>query len=226
VTRASGALVPVALAVLGALGTATAAREAPARDSAGAAAPLAYIDGPVPGRTGGFGEATCRECHFSFDLNPPGGEAALEGLPRAWRPDTTYVLTVRVRHPEMGRAGFQLSARYRGGPREGRNAGVLGPAGTRTQVVEDTVSGSGVRYLQHTREGTAPVEGGQVRWQVEWRAPPASAPSAPVAFHLAGNAANDDNSEFGDRIYTAERTVPPTSTTAGDSGRVPGSSGR
>lgn len=209
-TRASGPLLPAALAVLAALGTATAAREAPARDSAGAT-PLAYIDGPVPGRTGGFGEATCRECHFSFDLNPPGGEAALEGLPEAWRPDTTYVLTVRVRHPEMGRGGFQLSARYRGGPREGRNAGALRPGGARTQVVEDTLPGSGVRYLQHTREGTAPVEGAGIRWRVAWRAPAASAPSAPVVFHLAGNAANDDNSEFGDRIYTSERTVQPTS---------------
>jgi len=52
---------------------------------AGAAAALALLawpaeraqagfpDGPPPAHTGGFGEPTCRACHFDGDLNAEGG---------------------------------------------------------------------------------------------------------------------------------------------------------
>jgi len=173
--------------------------------------PLAYLEGPLPGRTGGFGEPTCRECHFSFELNPPGGQAVIEGLPDRWTPGRTYVLTVRLRHEELERGGFQLSARRARDPGRGRNAGVLRSAGRRTQVVRDTAPGSRIRYVQHTAAGSGPVAGDSVTWEVTWKAPPADSAGGPVVFHLAANAANDDNSEFGDRIYAAERTVQPTS---------------
>jgi hypothetical protein len=42
-------------------------------------------------------------------------------------------------------------------------------------------------------------------WAVEWTAPAQAL--ADVAIHVAANAANDDNSEFGDHIFTAESTI-------------------
>lgn len=185
----------------------------------------AYVDGPVPGRTGGFGEPTCRECHFSFQLNPGGGEVALEGLPERWAPGRRHALTVRVRHEELERGGFQLSARYAGGPAGGRDAGALRPTGPRTQAVEDTAPDARVTYLQHTRVGTLPVEDGVVEWRVTWEAPGRGSPRRPVVFHVAANAANDDDSEFGDRIYSSERTVPPAPEDGSPSGRASGSGG-
>ncbi|HEX9611604.1 MAG TPA: choice-of-anchor V domain-containing protein, partial [Gemmatimonadales bacterium] len=50
----------------------------------------------------------------------------------------------------------------------------------------------------HTLAGTSVAAGGTGRWTFRWTAPDAGA----VAFHVAANAANDDDSPLGDFIYT------------------------
>jgi hypothetical protein len=98
-------------------------------------------------------------------------------------------------------AGFQLAARFARGSAPGTQAGTLEPVDGRTAIVWDTVGH--VAYIEHTRTGTA-VADGSAHWVFRWTAPPATA-AAPgaVVFHVAANAANDDDSPLGDLIYAA-----------------------
>lgn len=160
-------------------------------------APAAYIYGPPPGHTGGFGEPTCRLCHAEFELNFPGGQVELEGLPVAWIPGHAYPVVVSLQSQEMVVVGFQLSARFA----DGKPAGTLRPIGDRVVVVDST----GVPYAQQAPGGAAPETPETARWTLEWVAP---ASGGEVLFHAAANSANGDNSPLGDLIYATERRVP------------------
>ncbi len=166
-----------------------------------------HVDGPPLAHSGGFGEPTCRACHFDRPLNEAGGSLVLGGLPQRWAAGEPVSLEVVLSRPELARAGFQLSARFSDGERAGRQAGRFRSDDMRVSVREDTRTG--VLYAQHTRDGAAVfVPGvalpGQARWRVTWVAPDVE---ASVTFHAAGNASNDDDSEFGDSIYTTRRTI-------------------
>jgi hypothetical protein len=166
---------------------------------AAAAAPF-YADGPPPGRTGGFNEPTCRECHQHNPLNDSAGTLGLDGLPPSYEPNRTYHLTLTLARPGMLVAGFQLAARSHDA--EGRQAGFLAPADDRTTVPSATLPA--LQYLQHTRLGTRLTAPDTARWSFMWRAPD---DLGPVVFSIAANAANEDNSELGDFIYTLRRVV-------------------
>lgn len=165
-----------------------------------AASRPAYPDQPVPAHTGGFGEPTCRACHFDGGLNEPGGTLAVEGWPEAVMPDSTYPLAVRLERAEMARAGFQLAIRAG----DGAQAGALRPADARSAVTETP---DGVQYLHHTLDGTALTEAQSAVWSFTWT-PPDSLP-ARLVFHVAANAANGDASEFGDWIYADSLALAP-----------------
>lgn len=167
---------------------------------AGAAAAPAYRDGAPTGFTGGFDEPHCGTCHFGDAASREGGAAAIDA-PARYRPGETYDIVVTVRHPDLEAAGFQLSVRFADAPMAGTQAGVIEPEAGRAQV---STGPRGVAYAGHTGAGTGPVEPGVGRWTVRWTAPETG---APVIFHLAANAANDDDSEFGDRIFLAEARV-------------------
>ncbi len=169
-------------------------------------APLAFLDGPPPAFTGGFGEPTCRQCHSDVPAPDPAGAVAVRGLPARYLPGARYVLTVRLGRPEMVAAGFQLSARGE----DGSQAGTLRPLDERAAV---RTSG-GVQYAGHTRAGTV-VAGDSTSWRVEWTAPRRTGGS--VRFHLAGNAADGDESQLGDHVYTATKSVD-----VGQEPRLPG----
>jgi hypothetical protein len=168
-----------------------------------AAVPL-FKAGPPPAHTGGFGEPTCRACHSDAGLNEPGGELAITGAPAGYEPGRTYQLEVALRHTGMLRAGFQLAARFADGAAAGRPAGVLASGDGRSVVIWDTLSH--VSYIEHTQIGTD-LRGDAGRWLVSWTAP--SDARGVVAFHAAGNAANDDDSPLGDFIYTTAVRVAP-----------------
>ena len=78
-----------------------------------------YPEGPPPAHTGGFGEPTCQACHADNPLNAPGGSLALRGLPAVYAPATAYRVTITLRRPGLGRAGFQLAARFATGDQAG-----------------------------------------------------------------------------------------------------------
>ena len=168
----------------------------------------AYLDGPPPAHTGGFGNDTCHACHFENDLDAPDGSLVLSGVPITFDPSATYRITVSLERSGMGRAGFQLAARVSEGDRAGEQAGTLQPL-EGDERVQVAAAPEGVTYAQHTEPGTALTGPETTFWTVEWRPPTVDATS--VMFHAAGNAANDDASEFGDFIYTASATTRPVS---------------
>lgn len=172
--------------------------------TAGAALPArpTYRDGPPPGHTGGFGQPSCRLCHFDQPLNAPGGLLRITGLPeRGYLPGRRYALTIEITRPGTARAGFQLAARQ---VETGVSVGRLFPHNARVQIVTDS---AGIRYAEHTEQGTQLEDPNRARWGFDWQAP--TAPAGAVWFHVAGNAANDDASEFGDFIMTDSACVRP-----------------
>ncbi|MBI3047353.1 MAG: hypothetical protein HYY76_03490 [Acidobacteria bacterium] len=155
---------------------------------------LASVNSLVPARTGGFGEMTCHQCHSNNPLNDPAGRLTLAGVPASYTPGQRYLITVSVAHPQLVRAGFQLSTRFESGD----NAGMFHPPDDRTEAVPDDAGR--IIYMQHTPAGTEVPTPGTGQWTFEWTAP---AGDLPIAFHLAANAANGDGLPRGDFIYTA-----------------------
>jgi hypothetical protein len=160
---------------------------------------LASANAVVPARTGGFGEMTCHQCHSEQPLNEPSGRLTLMGVPESYTPGERYLITVTVAHPQLVRAGFQVSARYESGPSMGRNAGLFASQDARIEAVPD--DGARITYIQHTSEGSLVPSGGIGQWSFQWTAP--TADPAGVVFHAAANAANGDGLPRGDFIYTA-----------------------
>lgn len=170
--------------------------------SAGGA--VAYRAGPPPAHTGAFGEPDCGECHFDAVRDDPDGSARIL-VPDAYEPGQSYTVTVEVRRTGLAVAGFQLSARYLHAPAAGEQAGTLESMDGRTAV---EVGEKGVMYASHTEAGAGPVgcsnHADVARWTVRWTAP---TDRADVAFDLAAQVANDDDSAFGERLYTARHVV-------------------
>ena len=155
------------------------------------AARAAYDARPPLAHTGGFGEPSCRACHFDGPTRPP--EAlSLGGVPDRYQPGLVYDLEVSIRDATARVGGFQLAARVAEGPHAGTQAGTLCPLDTRVDVVADTVTG--VQYASHA--GAARAD--SLRWQLSWQAPPEDVGA--VIFHVAANSANDDDSMLGDVI--------------------------
>lgn len=137
----------------------------------------------------------------------------MSGVPKTFRPGGTHRIEVRVTGEELGRGGFQLSARCGRAEGEGEQAGTLIAGSGRVEVVEGTGEeyrgAANVQYAQHTLAGTEPTAGDTASWVVRWRAPREKGDSPPeagagcdeVRIHVAANVANGDDSEFGDRIY-------------------------
>ena len=155
---------------------------------------LASINSLVPARTGGFGEMTCHQCHSQNPLNDPAGRLTLAGVPASYTSGQQYLITVTVAHPQLVRAGFQVTARFE----TGENAGTFRALDDRTEAVPDDAGR--IIYMQHTPSGTEVPTPGTGQWTFEWTAP---AGDVPLAFHLAANAANGDGLPRGDFIYTA-----------------------
>lgn len=161
---------------------------------------IRYLDGPPPGHTGGFGEQTCQTCHFGSDLNPGSGSLMLNGIDAVVDAGQSYPLSIVLHSENLVVGGFQMTARTR----QGENAGSFQPGDMNAEVVLDT---TGIQYIQHTLYGVenALVRDGKVIWELTWVAPDVVGDS--IVFNLAANAANGDNSAFGDEIFTFEKIV-------------------
>jgi hypothetical protein len=151
-----------------------------------------YLDGPPPGTTGGFGEPTCAQCHYDVEHPDPAGQLEVRGFPESWRPGERYLLSVGLHRPGMGRGGFQLAIRFS----SGEQAGTITSIDDRTSI--ETLHG--ISYAYQTVLGADLPTPGENVWKLEWRAPEPAALT--VVLHAVGNAANNDDSQFGDHIYT------------------------
>jgi hypothetical protein len=166
---------------------------------------LAFREGPLPNMTGGFGDQTCRMCHFDGPLNAPGGRLVVSA-PVSYVAGKTYPVSVTLTRKGIERGGFEISARFTGGTARGRQAGAWTvPPDGRVQSVKSQQDAALV-FLQHTTAGSTTKTPGTIAWTLQWTAPTGG---GPVQFNVAANAANDDASPLGDHIYTSQRVSRP-----------------
>lgn len=160
--------------------------------------------GPQPASTGApaiaaeAAEGTCNAtCHTSFAPNPDTvGALTVEGVPSQYEAGKTYTLTVKLSHKDGLRWGFQMTAIAM---KDGSGAGEFNVTDPATTQVLSAMSGTR-SYVEHSYGGTAIGKAGGTSWTFGWKAPATSA--GKVAFYAAGNVANADGSNQGDRIYT------------------------
>lgn len=156
---------------------------------------LRYRDGPPMGFSGGFGEDHCQACHSSEKLNANPGKLTITAPPR-YAPGQTYTVTITLKRPGIALGGFQVTARFE---EDSAQAGSLAPTDGQQDRVK-LANDRGIQYAYHSRPGTEPTATDVVRWTLRWTAP---AGKRTVLFHVAANAANGDDSQFGDFVYTA-----------------------
>jgi hypothetical protein len=165
----------------------------------------AYVDGPPPEKTGGFGEQTCLQCHFDGPLDDPEGLLALEGIPGdGYVGGSTYRIEVLLSRPELRRGGFELAARFADGPDTGRQAGSIVALDERVDVIRGGTTP--VEYARQNAAGSVAESENVMVWSIQWEAPASG--GGPVVFNVAANASNDDASELGDWIYRNAARVP------------------
>ena len=155
----------------------------------------AHSYGPDPRKTGAPGDALCTECHVGT-ANPPGGKVEVGfagGL--TYTPGAKQRLTVTVTDsPARGVNGFQLTARL--ASNESNEAGAFTPLDAATQVVK----AAPLEFIEHTLSGSR-----SNTWSFEWT-PPAS-DVGNIRIYVAGNSANGNGQNTGDRIFSANYTL-------------------
>jgi len=153
-----------------------------------------YADGAPPGFSGGFTEQSCDGCHFENEPNTGPGAVTLTGVPDMFVSGEKYPLTVTLTRPGMKLGGFQLAARFE----DGTQAGTVerGPGEEKRVAIETQ---GNVQYANQRRAGAELTEPDTARWTLVWTAP---AGARPVTFHVAANAADNDESTRGDYVFT------------------------
>ena len=156
----------------------------------GMAITLWYPENPPVAHTGGFGEPTCHACHFDGAVNDELGVLSIAGLDATYVPGQRYTLSVVLVRPGLQEAGFQLSIRTD----DGEQAGAIQTSSERVGIDR----AKGIEYVRHSPRGTGGIVSDSSLWTFHWAAPE---DSIPVHLHVVANAANGDESEFGDAIY-------------------------
>lgn len=157
------------------------------------------------GSNGSPGEGTCASgsCHNSFELNSGPGSVSIDiiglGAGNTYVQGQNYQVSVTVSQSGFGLFGFGLEALQS----SGANAGLFTP-GSGSHIMNATVAGNSRATVAHL--DNSGFSTGSRTWSFSWTAP--SAP-IPVTFYAAGNAANSNNGDGGDYIYTTSLEVMP-----------------
>lgn len=182
----------------------------------------AYASGPDPRNTGAPGDQTCAQggCHTGTAVNAGPGKVEVtfpSGL--TYVPGTKQRLTVTITDAQQRVFGFQATARLESNL-SATQAGTWSTTDSRTQVLCDDgrtrpAAGCGdrfpVEFIEHASVNATNT------FTVEWT-PPATA-AGNVRIYVAGNAGNGNGQNTGDRVYTANYTLAPT--TGGGGGPKP-----
>ncbi|WP_411820572.1 choice-of-anchor V domain-containing protein [Hyphococcus formosus] len=145
-------------------------------------AALANPDGAPWGASNPQSVQNCHSCHFDGKANLNSSAITLEGVPKAIKAGETYRLTLNLAKPEKTVAGF-LASVSRG--KFSAQAGDL-----------EVMKGQ-IRSTEPKLE--------IAKWVFDWTAPEEI--DGEVVFMIAANAANDDQSSFGDEIHFRTFTV-------------------
>ncbi|HEY2013204.1 MAG TPA: choice-of-anchor V domain-containing protein [Bryobacteraceae bacterium] len=187
----------------------------------------AHAAGPDAGKTGVPGESTCNEagCHVGTALNGGKGSVSVafpDGL--SYSPGTKQHLVVTVSDPTQIRWGFQLTTRTASNSKT--QAGSFTSTDQFTAVVCGTANLDAnqesfldfpqsqacpatkpLSYVEHTQAGSSRLQQGSQTYQFDWTPPTSNV--GDVTVYVAANAANGDNQNTGDHIYTAKYTLTP-----------------
>jgi hypothetical protein len=162
---------------------------------------IAYSTGPDPAKTGAPNEQTCAvaECHGTT-INQGGGKFVIIA-PERYEPGGVYQITIKHQTEDESRRrwGFQFTSLTQ----SAEKAGELQPQDAMTQVIADF----GRQYIQHNLSGTFQGQQGEVNWSFLWMAPPTNVGT--ITFYAAGNQADNNGSNSGDRIYTTKALIIP-----------------
>lgn len=178
---------------------------------------LAYVAGPDPRLTGAPGDDTCTSCHTGTVNSGPGSVKITAAGGSNYTPGVKQRITVAVSDPNQRRWGFELTARLASDLKNGQ-AGSFSTVDKNTQVICDNgdpapcASASVVQFIEHTEAGTRNGTTTGVTFEFDWT-PPATDVGA-VTLYAAGNAANGNNQNSGDRIYTTTLQLTPAASTA------------
>jgi hypothetical protein len=154
---------------------------------------ISFSSNPPDGKTGAPGDSLCTECHTS--TNPPiNGTISVEGFPSSITPGESYLLTVVNRNTigDAVKGGFQMT--------------ILGPTNAKAGEMNDPSASSTVtnfnsrQYFEHNPSQIYP-DSNVLKWTVEWTAPMMD-PGTEITWYAAGNIANGDFNNTGDRIVT------------------------
>ncbi|MFN3820813.1 MAG: choice-of-anchor V domain-containing protein [bacterium] len=163
---------------------------------------FSYSNGPPDGYAGDPpNRSTCVSCHNSFPLNSGQGRLEILDLPERFRAGERYRFAVRLSDPNARRWGFELTAL----DQENRRAGTIAVV---DQNVTQLSQANQRQYLKHTSNGTFRGQENSAQWAFDWTAPEGDNPGT-VTFYVAGNAANNNGNNSGDRIYAVSINLEP-----------------
>jgi len=177
---------------------------------------FAYASGPDPRNTGAPGDQTCAQagCHTGTPVNSANGsiEVIFPGELK-YTPGVKQRLQVRINDAAMRQFGFQATARLGSNLTAGQ-AGTFSTVDNTTQIICDDGSirpsagcraNFAVEFIEHSRPSSSST------FTIEWT-PPAT-DVGDVRIYVAGNAANGNAQNTGDRIYTRNYTLSPAAAT-------------
>ncbi len=170
---------------------------------------FASSGGPPDGRSNAPGEGNCTGCHNTFPLNSGAGTLAIGGFDGTYSPGQQYQIEVQLADPDAQRWGFQFTVL----DGSDNSVGTLMSVDGTTQT--STGGPFGRTYAEHTSAGTFPGTPGSASWLVDWTAPAAG--TGDVTIYVAGNAANGNFNNSGDRIYASTLALIEDDDTAVDS---------
>ncbi len=164
----------------------------------------ASASGPTPSHTSAPGESNCTECHITFPVNSGTGNILITGIPKNYKPNQQFPVTVTVNQAQAVTFGFQLTAV----DSQGRKAGTfsLPPQQPQElQIVQGIVNDQPRDYVEHNVNGVIPTQFDTKSWTFTFTAPARRV--GKIGFYTAGNAANSDGVPDGDYIYTTSKAT-------------------
>lgn len=165
---------------------------------------IAFSGGPPNGNTGAPNETTCGQggCHDNTPNTGGGSITISENFDEGkYQQDKVYTITITVAQSGQRRWGFQAVVKRNDNQNQ---------AGT-IIVTDNTNTQVSAGYIKHTATGTRNGQFNSASWSFDWRAPMSD---VGITIYAAGNAANGNNFNTGDFIYTTSLAVeaaPPTS---------------
>jgi hypothetical protein len=152
---------------------------------------LANSSDPPDGRTGAPSEGLCSDCH-TLNGGTQDGSIVVTGFPTTVEPNTAYVLTMTNSNPNgvAAEAGFQMTIL------NGNNqqAGTMSSPSSSSHLH----STGGRQYWEHFPSVNYPANN-MVTWTVTWTSPGSPA-NTTITFYAAGNIANGNGKDTGDKI--------------------------